>query len=155
MIRLCRCSSLVWIAYLKSKLGRQCISPPSSSQSHALRHTRTLKTLHTDLLGLKQQMPFKRKEGSDGGRGGDGGKKLIQVSTIKTRHWGSRQSSSGQLTSTDSLVKCSPPFVTPGPDHPGCRLSRPYASFPLPSGWLPASPPANRENLLIPQFMSA
>ena len=33
-----------------------------------------------------------------------------------------------------------------GTDHPKCGLSRPYASPPLPSGWLPASLLINREH---------
>ena len=33
-----------------------------------------------------------------------------------------------------------------GADHPQCGLARPYASPPLPSGWLPASFLFNREN---------
>lgn len=82
-----------------------------------------------------------------GGCGSDDGKELIPVSKVKTRQWGSMQSSAGQWTSTGSLVKRSLPSVIQGPiirsvDYPSHMLSPP-----LPSGWLPASLLINRENI--------
>lgn len=81
--------------------------------------------VHTGLVQNNQLISFRRKGVWWSGCGSDDGEKLIPVSKVKTRQWGSMQSSAGQLTSTGFLVKCSLPSVIQGliiqsvdyPDH--------------------------------------
>lgn len=93
-------------------------------------HTHTLHAcahVHTGLVQNSQLISFRRKGVRWSGCGSDEGKKLIPVSKVKTRQWGSMQSSAGQLTSTGSLVKRSLPSVIQGliirsVDYPGHML---------------------------------
>lgn len=83
--------------------------------------------VHTGLVQNNQLISLRRKGVWWGGCGSDDGKKLIPVSKVKTRQWGSVQSSAGQLTSTGSLVKHSLPSVIQGliiqsVDYPGHML---------------------------------
>lgn len=93
-------------------------------------HTHNLHTcihVNTGLVQNNELTSFKRKGVSWSGCGSDDGKKLIPVSKVKTRQWGSMQSSAGQLAAIGSLVKPSLPSVIQGliiqsVDYPGHML---------------------------------